>query len=803
MRHVTGFACLLILVVATSLMADATAVIDPASITGVRITAEVDPVDPAWVRCAIDWIQPNDAARVRVHGPVEVASTTLPESASENEEGWASQPFRVDAGERTELLLALTPSVDGRPALLVAEREDGSVVYQAGVSLDFNGATTEASPQVDFRVRNEVLDNGNGGVLIEHLGPKTATKALVFVEDANNRNILDGPTDCSPTSQIWPLTTFLNVTSAPPGALTTAVTVHLTVNHPVMADLQISFSKEFYTTARFLWNNGPGVNLDQDFTRDVFNHTLPGLGEPVNGTWVLALRDCNAGSTGFLDYWSVLIEYSAASTIDLVADTLSVNPTSVLSGDSVEVDWAGHVAGTGTVPSAFDVGFYLSNDTMITTSDVLLHQFSQPAGLNGGDLLGSSSPGISMTIPSGTIDGTYYLGVIVDSTDAVVEVHENNNVAVHHPLTITGGGGGGGQPDLTAMPCTVVPINAQAGGQVHVIWRAFNTGDADVASLGWGIYLSNDGVIDPGTDTRVRQFNETNWEAGHDSGIRQTAVTLDASLPDGLYYLGLYLDHGYLVAESNESDNSCRAQLQIGSTVAPTSVTRWLVPAAASAPGFGTSNWKSQISLVNPLNVGRTASLYFVANGSPWPGVLLSGPLTIPPTDRAYFDDVLAALNPASGLLYVVLDAAGPVVTSRTYNLEPGGATFGQGIPAIPFEGITAPDTVVLPMVHTEPGVFHTNFGMVHAAGGNLHLQVQVYNAAGSLIGTKNHRHNSGWRQINDIFSDMGLGSQIIYGGWFRVTRISGTGFWTCYASVVDDLTNDPTYVAPEAVTTP
>lgn len=928
MRHVTGFACLLILVGATSLMADETAVIDPASITGVRMTAEVDPVDPAWVRCTIDWIHPTDVARVRVHGPAEVASTTLPGSAAENPEGWASQPFRVVAGDRTELLLALAPSVDGRPALLVAERENGSVILQAGLSLKFNGATTEASPQVDFRVRNEVLDNGNGGVLIEHLGPKTATKALVFVEDANNRSILDGPTDCGTTSQIWPLTTFLNVTSAPSGALATAVTVHLTVNHPVMADLQVVFSKEFFTVARYLWNNGPGVNIDQDFTRDVFNHTLPGLGEPVNGTWVLALRDCSAGSTGFLDYWSVLIEYSSASTIDLVADTLSVDPTFVFSGDSVEVDWSGHVAGSGTVGGPFTVGFYLSTDTNITTGDLLLGQVVESAASIPGDTFGESSPGRMFTIPGGTVDGTYYLGAIIDSADViaetnegnnvawsqldvsipmasidlladsvstatasvtagdsiqiayagqasgigtiggnfslgfylspdatinagdqllaqrvgawattggdtfsasgytvpipasttpgtyylgfwvddtgvVTETNESNNVAVHHPLTVTGGGGGSGQANLTAMPCSVTPVNAQAGGQVHVIWRAFNTGDADVASLGWGIYLSNDGAIDPGTDTRVRQYNETNWEAGHDSGIRQTAVTLDGGLPDGLYYLGLYLDHGFTVAESNESDNSCSAQFQIGSTVAPPAVTRWLVPAAASAPGFGTSNWKSQISVVNPLNVSRTASLYYVANGSPWPGVLLSGPLTIPPTDRAYFDDVLATLNPASGLLYVVLDAAGPVVTSRTYNLEPGGATFGQGIPAIPFQGVIPPESVVLPMVHTQPGRFHTNLGLVHAAAGNLEVQVQAFNDAGILVGTKSYSHNAAWRQINDVFADMGLGSQILYGGWLRITRTGGTGFWTCYASVVDDLTNDPTYVAPVEVVSP
>ena len=46
----------------------------------------------------------------------------------------------------------------------------------------------------------------------------------------------------------------------------------------------------------------------------------------------------------------------------------------------------------------------------------------------------------------------------------------------------------------------------------------------------------------------------------------------------------------------------------------------------------------------------------------------------------------------------------------------------------------------------------------------------------------------------------MGLGNQVMYGGWLRVTRTAGAGYWTCYASVVDDRTNDPTYVAPVEV---
>jgi len=919
--------CLTVIAFATPASAGETSSVNGEDAVGIRVSTEIDPVDPTWVRCTIDWLRPSDNVTISVHGPATVAAATVAGSLPDDSGRWTSVTFPTEGGDRSELFLTLSPNLSSQPVMVAAKRMDGSVSFQAGVSLEFDGVTTAVSSQNNFRVRHEPSYEGHGAVIVENLGPKNTPKAQILAEDPTNRPIPDGPTDCGSGSTIWPLTTFINVSSAPAGATATAVTVHLTVNHPVLANLQIVFSKEFFTVARFLWKNGAGANLDRDFTTDVFTNALPGIGEPVNGTWVLALRDCTAGNTGILDYWSVRIEYTAATSIDLAADSLSVDPNTVEPGDSVEVDWGGHVSGTGTVGGPFTIGFYLSNDTNITTGDMLLGSVVENTANNPGDNFGEASPGRTLTIPGGTSDGTYYLGMIVDSADAITESNEGNNIAwsqvevntapttidlaadsvrtgvssvtagdniqldyaghasgngtiagsfslgfylspdasittadqllaqrvgawattggdsfgdtgysvtipagttpgtyylgfwvdntdvvaesdetnnreVHHPLIVTGGGGGG-QPNLTAMPCSVIPINAQAGGGVNLTWRAFNTGNADSGSFSWGVYLSNDAVIDPGTDTNLSQQSEVSWAPGQDSGIRQTAVTLNGGLSDGLYYLGLALDNGNSVAESNESDNICSAQIHVGSTVAPATVTRWLVPAAASAPGFGTSNWKSQISVVNPLNSNRTASLYFVASGQPWPGVLLSGPITIGPTDRAYFDDVLASLNPVAGLLYVTLDQAGPVVTSRTYNLEPGGATFGQGIPAIPFEGVNAPDEVVLPLVHTDPGLFHTNLGFVHAAGGNLQVQVQVFNAAGSLIGTKNYSQGAAWRQINDLFNDMGLGNQVLYGGWLRVTRTAGTGFWTCYASVVDDQTNDPTYVAPVEVVHP
>ena len=46
----------------------------------------------------------------------------------------------------------------------------------------------------------------------------------------------------------------------------------------------------------------------------------------------------------------------------------------------------------------------------------------------------------------------------------------------------------------------------------------------------------------------------------------------------------------------------------------------------------------------------------------------------------------------------------------------------------------------------------------------------------------------------------MGIGNADVEGGWIRVTLTDGSpSYWTAYATVIDDLTGDPTYVLPVA----
>jgi len=176
----------------------------------------------------------------------------------------------------------------------------------------------------------------------------------------------------------------------------------------------------------------------------------------------------------------------------------------------------------------------------------------------------------------------------------------------------------------------------------------------------------------------------------------------------------------------------------------------------------------------------------------------LVGAVAVPAGHTLYLEDPLASRNPTSGMLYAVVDGPGAVVSSRTYNLDPQGASFGQGIPGVLATGQSAPSSLLLPLVHSAPGRFRTNLGLVQTSSGSFTVRVSIHAPGGALLAAANFTVSTGFRQINDLFEELGLGSLSVEGAWIEVQLMSpAPAFWTSYASVVDDRTNDPTYVLP------
>jgi subtilase family serine protease len=108
---------------------------------------------------------------------------------------------------------------------------------------------------------------------------------------------------------------------------------------------------------------------------------------------------------------------------DLVVTAVSNPPATAVRGGTFKV--TDTVANQGIVGAgASTTRYYLSTDQQQDATDVLLTGSRSVSSLNAGQ---ASSGNKSVTIPSTTLPGTYYLLACADGANAVTEIDETNN----------------------------------------------------------------------------------------------------------------------------------------------------------------------------------------------------------------------------------------------------------------------------------------------------------------------------------------------------------------------------------------
>lgn len=122
----------------------------------------------------------------------------------------------------------------------------------------------------------------------------------------------------------------------------------------------------------------------------------------------------------------------AASNSDVTLTAgLTLDTPSVAAGGRARVGYTvvnQGIPGTGE----FTSGFYLSTDTVIDETDILLS--SVTTDLSG--FQSASASGVGVPLPADLAPGDYYLGFILDDGDGVPEGDEGNNTAAI-PITVT------------------------------------------------------------------------------------------------------------------------------------------------------------------------------------------------------------------------------------------------------------------------------------------------------------------------------------------------------------------------------
>lgn len=249
---------------------------------------------------------------------------------------------------------------------------------------------------------------------------------------------------------------------------------------------------------------------------------------------------------------------------DLIVSSLTV-PTTAAPGATISVSETVKNQGAGDA-AASSSRFYLSTNVVLDAGDTQLDGSRSVPELAAG----ASSPGAAtVSIPSFTAAGTYYLFAQADGTSTVAEASELNNTALR---AIQIGS------DLIVSAFTV-PAKGGAGSVISVSDTTTNRGTVTAAASMTRFYLSTNVLLDA-ADTLLDGSRLIPELAAGASNSGQTPLTIPAGTPVATYYLFAKADADGAVSEAQETNNATLRTIQVGGDLA---VSAFTVPSKGGA----------------------------------------------------------------------------------------------------------------------------------------------------------------------------------------------------------------------------
>jgi hypothetical protein len=220
-----------------------------------------------------------------------------------------------------------------------------------------------------------------------------------------------------------------------------------------------------------------------------------------------------------------------------------------------------------------------------------------------------------------------------------------------------------------------------------------------------------------------------------------------------------------------------------------------VIPGGANVEGFGGARWFTDLDVANMGGTasGITIQLLAADQANPDPE---SASFSLEPGTSIRYRDAFAEIFDfeGSGALRILTDSPSVTTSSRTYAADEDGS-YGQGIPAhqtmraIRYGG-TGRLVGLSESGNTSDG-FRTNIGLVNATSSAITVTVALYSSDNTLVdtievGLAAHEQH----QLNRVFPEAtDVGSATL------ATSTPGGAFYA-YASVVDNKTADPTFIA-------
>jgi hypothetical protein len=270
---------------------------------------------------------------------------------------------------------------------------------------------------------------------------------------------------------------------------------------------------------------------------------------------------------------------------------------------------------------------------------------------------------------------------------------------------------------------------------------------------------------------------------------------------------GVTLTNGHIEVQAVSGDGKVTAYASVidsrstdpllvsGVPIGGTGASRFVIPGVASLDAG--ANWRSDVRLFNGSTTPQTTTLTLYPSGNPSASV--SQNVTIQPGEVKALDDIVHStfnLSNVAGALHVTTAVAVPlIVTARTYDDTPGG-TLGQFVQAVTPTDAVANGERSLQLLQMEDSPrYRTNLGLAEITGKPVTVEVTVI-LPDSKAAPKAQIPLGAFEFRQDRIITSLLGSGVnAYNARIAVRVIDGQGKITAYGSVVDQKTQDPTFV--------
>jgi len=394
----------------------------------------------------------------------------------------------------------------------------------------------------------------------------------------------------------------------------------------------------------------PGGNLFQT------EHTieLSGLTYDTQYFFIIEATDA-VGNQAMDDNGGSAYSFTTLSLPNLTISHVEA-PSSAALNQQITLSWTVQNIGEASlVPGvhysySFNDYVYLSGDDQVG-DDTYVENFN----FTSVELAVGESYTLTKTVRvPGVPSGTYWIVVITDYGEKIIELNEDDNAFVAGPIQI-------GQPNLAISNLTV-PDQTHSGAEIEVKWTVTSNGGDTAACCWWdSVYLSEDTQLG-GNDPRVLDLHSPGDLAVGSHYDRTGGVTL---YDKKLCYIIVVTDSGNTLSEMNEADNMAVAgpitvgqtNLTISDLNIPSALSigqeanvTWKVTNTGDLPAEGL--WADRIDLSGDDQIGDDTTLASVKRptilepGAHYPG---SGTITVPNVPPGQYW-IVVHVDPGNGL---------------------------------------------------------------------------------------------------------------------------------------------------------